>query len=420
MAETCMAEHVAVGSEILLGQISNRHAQTISAAFASHGFFLYHHTSVGDNLDRIIEAFRIASSRVNVVIVTGGLGPTDDDLTKEALAAFLGRSLVLSEEALRDLEAFFATRNRPMPPANRKQAMCIEGGALIPNPNGTAPGQYVRANGVHYFLLPGPPLEMEPMLENHVLPRLHAVFGGTRALVSRILHFCGIGESDVDAGIRDLTSQSNPTVAPLAGEGEMLLRITASDVSESAARARIETVEEMIRSRYGSFIYGVDDDTLASVVGQALQAGGTTVAVAESCTGGLISTMITAVPGSSAYYIGGIVAYDNRLKQDFLDVSEAILTEFGAVSEETARSMAEGVRRRFGATFGLAVTGISGPNGGSVDKPVGLVYVAVSGPKGAQVFRSQHKGSREQIRLRSTKSALWRLWREVKETVPER
>lgn len=381
---------------------------------------MYHHTAVGDNLERIRDVFRVAAARSNVVVVTGGLGPTDDDLTREALASFLGRPLELSEEALRELEQFFARRERPMPAENRKQAMKIQGGVLLPNPNGTAPGQYVEAGGVHFFLLPGPPLEMRPLLEREVIPRLKQLFPGEQVLVSRVLHFCGIGESDVDERVQDLTGRANPTVAPLAGEGEMLLRITASGADEESARRLIEPVEQDIRSRFPGYIYGVDDDTLPVAVGRVLRGAGATLAVAESCTGGLLSAMVTEVPGSSEYFRGSVVAYDNEVKQQALGVSASTLAAYGAVSEATAREMAEGVRTRLGATYGLAVTGIAGPGGGSSDKPVGLVYGAVSGPAGTRTVELHLRGSREQVRLRASKRLLWELWRMVSQGVEKK
>lgn len=413
MENSCRAEYLAVGSELLLGQIANGHARAISLEFAHYGLPLYYHSVVGDNLERIIQAFEVAASRVNVVIVTGGLGPTNDDLTKEALAAYLGRSMTLSEEALRDLQAFFSRRKRPMPQQNRKQAMCIEGGELLQNPNGTAPGQYVCGDGVHYFLLPGPPREMLPMLRDQVLPRLRQLFPGEHTLVSRVLHFCGIGESDVDEQIPELTAMANPTVAPLAGEGEMLLRISAYDVDEVSAEKRIEPIEQALRSRFSAYLYGMDEDTLEIVVGRSLRDSGQTVSVAESCTGGLISSMITAVPGASEYFLGATVAYQNEAKMTQLSVSRETLAEFGAVSEQTAAQMAEGVRKAFKSTYGLSVTGLAGPSGGTAEKPVGLVYGALAGPQGTQVFRMQMRGSRDQIRLRTAKSMLWRLWQQI-------
>ena len=415
MSQVCKAEHIAVGSEILLGQILNGHARAISLEFAAHGLNLYYHSAVGDNMERILQSLEIARSRSNVVVVTGGLGPTKDDLTKEALAAFLNRPLELSEDSLRALEAYFVARKRRMPEENRKQALCISGGEVLPNPNGTAPGQYVEADGVHYFLLPGPPLEMVPMLKNEVLPRLRTVFSNQTRIVSRVLHFCGIGESDVDEQIGDLTAAKNPTVAPLASEGEMLLRITAAGNSDAEAQQYITPVEQMLREKFASFIYGVDDETLPSVVLKVLSGAGQTLAVAESCTGGLIASMLTAIPGSSAYFAGGVVAYQNEVKEKQLGVRSETLTAFGAVSEQTAREMAEGVRSRLNSTYGLSVTGIAGPSGGTPEKPVGLVYGAVAGPDGTQVFRMQFRGSREQVRIRTAKQMLWRLWRMVVE-----
>ncbi|OFW79900.1 MAG: competence/damage-inducible protein A, partial [Alicyclobacillus sp. RIFOXYA1_FULL_53_8] len=281
MMEICRAEHIAVGSEILLGQIANGHARSISLALAAEGFHLFHHSAVGDNMDRIVREFSQAAGRSNVVLVTGGLGPTGDDLTKEALAQFLGLPLEVSAEATIHLDRYFANRNKPMPEENRKQALCLQGGSILPNPNGTAPGQYITYAGVHYFLLPGPPLEMVPMLELEVLPRLRQIFGHQQVLVSRVLHFCGIGESEVDENVQDLTVAMNPTLAPLAGEGEMLLRITASAETDDEARTLIDPVERELRKRFGNFIYGMNEDTLPIAVGRVLSHLGASVSLAE-------------------------------------------------------------------------------------------------------------------------------------------
>lgn len=414
MKEGCRAELLAIGTEILIGQISNSHAQYLSMAMAQEGMFVYHHTTVGDNEERIQNAYALAASRSNVVIVTGGLGPTVDDLTKEVLAKYLNRELYESEEAMQHLVSYFSRFSRGMPDENKKQAMCIEGGELISNPNGTAPGQYIFADGVHYFLLPGPPMEMRPMYHAYVLPKLREVFAeNQQKLVSRILHFYGIGESTVDEQIRDLTDKANPTVAPYAGEGEMVLRISATAVDEEAAVALIAPVEAEIRHRFGDYIYGTDKDTLPSVVASTLTIQNVTLAIAESCTGGLVQQLLTDLPGASAYFLGGVVSYDNRIKQELLDVPETVLNAHGAVSEETAKWMAVGVRNRLNSTYGISVTGIAGPDGGTAEKPVGLAYVAIAGPQGTEVFRMQQRGSREQIRIRVAKHVLWRLWRHV-------
>ncbi len=376
---------------------------------AEHGLFLYHHHAVGDNLERIVQVLKQASERSNVVILTGGIGPTNDDLTRDAVAKHLGLPLTLDPEALAMVESFFRSRSRTMPEENRRQAMRIQGAEILPNPNGTAPGQYVAHEGVHYFLLPGPPLEMKPMLKNEVLPRLLRLFPSPQVLISRILHFCGIGESHVDEQLHDLMQSSNPTLAPLAGEGEMLLRITANAPSVGEAEGLVRAMESEIRRRLGSFIYGTDEDTLPVAAYRGLQACGATVAVAESCTGGMVNAMMAEVPGVSAVWKGGVVAYENAVKMEVLGVSPETLREHGAVSAETAKEMAEGVRQRLGSTYGLATTGIAGPNGGTPDKPVGLVYIAVAGPTGSVVERGLFRGSREQIRIRSSKNALWQL-----------
>jgi nicotinamide-nucleotide amidase len=409
LKEQCRGEHIAVGTEILLGQIANTHARTVSQEFVNHGFFLYHHHAVGDNLQRIVDVLREASSRSNVIIITGGIGPTEDDLSRDALAACLGLPLQLDESVLADIEAFFQRRGKTIPAENRRQAMRIQGAEVLPNPYGTAPGQYVQHRGVHYFLLPGPPLEMKPMLQTHVIPRLKRIFPSPQVLVSRVLHFCGIGESSVDEQITDLLKGENPTVAPLAGEGEMLLRITARAATAPEANALIQPVEAEIRRKFAPYIYGVDEDTLPAVALRVLAERKSSLAVAESCTGGLVQAMLTDVPGCSQVFMGGVVAYDNAVKESLLGVSAATLREHGAVSGETVREMAEGVRDRLGATFGIATTGIAGPGGGTPEKPVGLVYIAVAGPDKTEVYRLVLSGSREQIRIRAAKQLLWRL-----------
>ncbi|RIV29329.1 competence/damage-inducible protein A [Alicyclobacillaceae bacterium I2511] len=413
MSPICKAEHIGVGTEILLGQIANSHARTISQELAAHGFYMYYHTAVGDNMERIGSVLQSAIARSNVVIFTGGLGPTQDDLTRESVAKFVHRKLTFREDAWGTVERYFHRRRRPIPERNRQQAMVIEGGEWLENPNGTAPGQYVGVNGIHYFLLPGPPLEMIPMLKNKVIPKLQRLFPLDMALESRVLHLCGIGESDVDAQIPELLTGRNPTVAPLAGEGEMLLRVTASGHDVNAAKKLIYPVEQRLRSLFGSYIYGTDEDTLAKVVGQRLLGNGASLAVAESCTGGLVSTMITSIPGSSAYYLGGVVSYADAIKMAVLQVTSKSLNQWGAVSEQVALEMARGVRKLTGSNYGIAITGIAGPSGGTVDKPVGLVWFAISGFAGDKAFSGVWSGSREQIRIRAAKYLLWRLWSQL-------
>ncbi|ARU62541.1 competence/damage-inducible protein A [Tumebacillus avium] len=407
------AEILAVGTELLMGQIANTNAQYLSQRLAEIGVGVYHHTVVGDNFERAVQALQTAKDRgANVVILTGGLGPTEDDLTREVVASFVGRSLNLSNEIVEYIRSFYTYRGLEMPQNNKQQAMVIEGAEVLHNPRGTAPGMYLEQDGVHYFLLPGPPTEMRPMYEEQVQAILKRVQGAA-ALVfaSRFLRIFGLGESAMEEQIRDIIqNQSNPTVAPYASEGEVKIRLTASAPTEAEAHALILPLETAIRERIGRFIYGIDDESLEVKAGQLLQAAGQTFATAESCTGGLIGKMITDLPGSSAYFNGGVVSYHNEVKQRVLGVEEAVLKAHGAVSAECAVQMADGAKRVLGTDWAVSVTGIAGPGGGSEEKPVGLVYIAVSGPGGTTVNQHQWKhGDRTQIRLRAAKTALYSL-----------
>lgn len=401
------AELIAVGTEILLGQIDNSHARYLSQELAMLGVSVYFHSSVGDNEERATQLIRTALSRSDIVILTGGLGPTVDDLTREAVAKACAVPLTFSPEAFAEHVApYFARVGRAMPETNRRQAMRVGNAVFLPNPRGTAPGQYVCHEGKHIFLLPGPPLEMRPMFIESVRPVLLRL-AGADVIVSRMLHLYGIGESTVDMRIADLLqAQSNPTLAPLASEGEMLLRLTAKARNAEHAAALMAPLERELRERLGTYVYGVDDDTLAKVALRTLADRKATVALAESCTGGLTAAMLVDVPGSSAQFIGGVVAYDNRVKVSALGVSETLLLQVGAVSEEVAVAMAQGVRERLGADYGVGITGIAGPGGGTEEKPVGLVYIAVSGAQMTEVRRYDYAGDRAQIRIRAAKSAL--------------
>lgn len=404
------AEIIGVGTELLLGQIANTNAQYISDKLALEGIDVYFHQAVGDNRERIRQTLAIAHSRSDVIVLTGGLGPTEDDLTRETVADFLGRQLRMDPDMLGKLGRFFAQLGREMTSNNRKQAMLIEGGRFLDNPRGTAPGQYLEAEGRHYFLLPGPPTELRPMVTDQVIPVLRTVIGRQMTIRSRVLRLFGIGESAMESEVADImNSQSNPTVAPLASEGEVTLRITAKSRSEAEAFALIAPMEERLRQRLGNYIYGVDGETLPVAAGKRLAARGETLALAESCTGGLLASMITDVPGSSAYFKQGWVTYHNDAKREQLGVTTEILETYGAVSEPCARAMAEGARLRSGADWAIAVTGIAGPGGGTPEKPVGLVYIAVAGPDGTGAKEYRFQGDRQQIRIRSAKTALYSL-----------
>ena len=411
------AEIIAVGTELLMGQIANTNAQYLSSKLAEIGISVYHHAVVGDNLQRAIRVLEVAKERgADIVILSGGLGPTEDDLTRQMVADFLGRGMNLSTEILEHIRSLFTYRGREMPENNKQQAMVIEGATVLHNPRGTAPGQYVAGNGMHFFLLPGPPTELKPMYAEQVLPILKQLQGAEeRVFASRYLRTFGIGESMMEEQIKDLiASQSNPTIAPYASEAEAVIRLTASAKNEEEALQLIVPVEAAIRERIGKYVYGVDDETLPIKVGKLLVAQGETLAAAESCTGGMIGAMLTDAAGSSAFFWGSLVTYHNNVKQSVLGVTEEVLQQFGAVSKQCAKQMADGARKQAGTDWAVSVTGIAGPGGGTEQKPVGTVCIAVAGPDGTTV-REHHiwHGDRAQIRLRAAKFALHDLLKRI-------
>ncbi|PWK15492.1 competence/damage-inducible protein A [Tumebacillus permanentifrigoris] len=403
------AELVAVGTELLMGQIANTNAQYLSQRMAEIGIAVYHHAVVGDNLERAQNVLHQAKHRgANVVILCGGLGPTEDDLTRQVVASTLGKPLILSDEIVEHIRSLYTYRGREMPENNKQQALVIEGATVLDNPRGTAPGQYIEADGVHYFLLPGPPAELKGMYQEKVLPILQRVQGEVKQVfASRYLHTFNIGESALELKILDIIqAQSNPTVAPYASEGGCTIRLTASAATEPEALALIAPVEAAIRERIGHYIYGVDDETLQVKPGKLLREKGQRMVTAESCTGGLIGQMVTDLPGSSEYFYGSVVAYDNTIKERVLGVDPAVLREHGAVSEQTAQQMAEGARKLMGVDWAVSVTGIAGPGGGTAEKPVGLVYIGIAGPDGTTVGEHRLFGDRTQVRLRAARTAL--------------
>ncbi len=401
------AEFIAVGTEIILGDIANSHARYLSTEFAKMGIGVYYHTAVGDHLERIVSQIRQAMERSQVIVITGGLGPTDDDLTRTAVAGAVGLPLVYDEEAFARLIApYFLKLGRQYLAVHKRQAQRIGDAQFLPNDRGTAPGQYLQWQGRHLFLLPGPPLEMEGMFVNSVRPILENI-SETGIIISRVLHLFGIGESAAEHQVLDLLQvQTNPTIAPLAGEGEMLFRITAKADNKNQALALIAPVEKEITTRLGNYIYGYDEDTLPFVVLRRLLAMRVKVGFAESCTGGLLTSMIVDLPGSSDVLAGGIIAYHNHVKVAQLGVSEDVLLRDGAVSEVTARQMADGVRIAMRSEYGVSVTGIAGPSGGTEDKPVGLVYVAATDGSTTTVAKHVFPGNRTQVRIRAAKAAL--------------
>ncbi|MDA8233248.1 MAG: competence/damage-inducible protein A [Clostridia bacterium] len=402
------AELVCTGTELLLGQILNTNAQYLSQQLSTIGVDVYFHTVVGDNPGRIKEAINQALKRADVVITTGGLGPTMDDLTKEMAVEALGLELELHQESLRIIEEFFRQRGRQMAENNRKQAMFPKEAIVLPNPMGTAPGAILERQGKWVVILPGPPFELRPMVENHVLPYLQKVIGiQPETILSRVVRLIGIGESQMEEKISDLIlNQTNPTIAPLAKTGEVHIRVTAKTASGEEAGTLIDGVVKELENRLGRYIFGYDEESLELVVGRMLRERNLSIALAESCTGGLIASKLTDIAGSSDYVLYGVVSYSNQAKMDLLKVKEETLLAHGAVSEATAREMAQGVRAMGSANLGLAVTGIAGPGGGTPQKPVGLVYIALAFENNTLCKEFRFTGDRATIKLLTANVAL--------------
>ncbi|HWI54389.1 MAG TPA: competence/damage-inducible protein A [Desulfobacteria bacterium] len=405
------AELISTGTEILLGQILNSNAQYLGQRLAGLGIDVYFQTTVGDNGKRIAEVIRAAVNRADLLIVTGGLGPTMDDLTKEAISEFFGLKLMMDDDSLSSIEAFFRDRGKIMPEINKKQALIPEGAVVIPNKRGTAPGVILEHGSTTVVILPGPPIEMQPMFEETVVPYLREKsMGGSDLIVSRVLRILGLGESAVEEKVSDLVlQQSNPTIAFLAPKGEVLIRITAKAESEAAAEKLIAAPEKEIRKRLGSFIYGSDDETLEKAVVRLFKERGLTVSAAESCTGGLIAKRITDIEGASESFMYGIVSYDNQAKINLLGVSPETLDAHGAVSKETALEMVRGVRKACGTDVAVSVTGIAGPGGGTPEKPVGLVYIGFADSDTTAAEKYLFAGDRETIRWQAANTALNKL-----------
>lgn len=408
------AEIVAVGSELLDPLRRETNGAYITAGLRSVGVDVLARTTVADDAGWLEQAFRQALSRADVVIATGGLGPTADDLTREAAARAAGRALVRDPVLLEALEARFARFGRVMAPVNAQQADRIDGAVSLPNARGSAPGQYLEHEGRLLFLLPGPPGEMQPMFDQQVLPLVRERAGG-RALVTRVLKIASMGESDVEQIVAPLyKTYDNPRTTILGGAGQTELHLTGEGASQAEAAARVEELASGIQALLPGRVYSDDGRDLAEVVASLLTERGATLALAESCTGGLVASRLTAVPGSSAFFERGYVTYSNRAKVDLLGVDPAVIERHGAVSEETARAMAEGARRAAGSDLAVAITGIAGPTGATDDKPVGLVFLALAGlPEGVRVRRAQFPGERDRVRAQAAQSALEMIRRAV-------
>ena len=405
--KTKIAEILCVGTELLLGDIVNTNAAFLSAELAALGFAVYHHSVVGDNPERLRNSLELSLSRSDVVIMSGGLGPTKDDLTKETVASHFGLPLEMREDCLAEIREYFAKTGRVMSKNNEKQAMMPRGATVFHNRYGTAPALAVCENGKTVIMLPGPPVELIPIFKEEIEPFLRAQ--SEYAIVSKNVNIFGIGESALAQKFDALLTESeNPTVAPYCKEGEVRLRVTAKAENEQAALEMCEkVVGELVGSEIGCYIYGIDAPSMEHVLVEKLKEHSLTLSAAESCTGGLIAKRITDIPGCSDVFCGGCVTYTNEVKHKLLGVSEETLERFGAVSAETALEMARGVRERTGSDIGISATGIAGPGGGSEETPVGTVFLGISTKDGDswRKLSLSSRRSREFIRIVSATNA---------------
>lgn len=394
------AEIIAVGTELLLGDILNTNAQFLSRELAQLGIGVYAQTVVGDNSRRLKDALNTALSRADMVVLSGGLGPTDDDITKETAAEVFGQELVFHQEIY---DKILSRVSKNASRTNKKQAYVPKGAYILTNDNGTAPGLVMEHGGKLLMLLPGPPAELEPMFLHYALPILkHKT---DCVILSETIRLFGIGEAQVGETVRDLSECENPTVAPYVKNGDVTLRITARAENEAACNKLIAPAAEEIRARFGDFVYGTGETDLKTKVVQYLIDNNLTVATAESCTAGLIAAAIGDVPGVSSVFREGFVTYSNEAKEKNLGVPGEILKSYGAVSEQTARAMAEGVCQKTNAKIGISATGIAGPDGGTKDKPVGLVYIGVCIGGETSVRKCELKGNRARVRFMTVLNA---------------
>ncbi|GGD67736.1 competence/damage-inducible protein A [Paenibacillus nasutitermitis] len=409
------AEIIAVGTELLLGQTVNTNATYISAGLAELGIDVYFQTVVGDNAARIVQAIEIARQRADLIVFTGGLGPTQDDLTKDALAGYLNRGIHIHEPSMVKIEALFSSRGIHMVESNRRQANQIEDSDPLENSAGLAVGNALLESGMHYVLLPGPPREMKPMFDGPAKAWLRSVMGEQQTLFSRLLKFAGIGESSLEQAIIDLIdSQSDPTIAPYAKEGEVAIRLSTKAVSLDEAVARLDIAQQQIKQRVGQYLFATEDIPLEEAVLRLLRVTGRRFATAESLTGGMLAELVTSLPGSSGEFVGGVVTYTNDMKHKLLGIPLAQLEGTdapGAISESTAAMMAERVRELTDCDFGLSLTGVAGPSEAE-GKPVGTVFFGIAERgKPTVVHKAMLSGNRDIIRLRSAKAILYRFWR---------
>ncbi|MGE5329541.1 MAG: competence/damage-inducible protein A [Deltaproteobacteria bacterium] len=398
------SEIIAVGTELLMGQIANTNAQYISRKLAEYGVNMYYHSTVGDNAERMLEILRLAFKRSDLIILTGGLGPTSDDITKETVAEFLGLDMKIHDESEQRIREYVFKAGREFAESNLKQAMIPVGAQVLKNNYGTAPGVVIEKEGRMIVLLPGPPREMIPMFNSFAEKYLSI---NNSIIYSKYIKLFGIPEAQVEEAIKDLVEgQPNPTVAPYVGDGELTLRVTTRASNISEAEKFVMPVVQDICSRFNEHVFSIEGEKLEKVVVTLLKNSGKKLVAAESCTGGMIASRITSIPGASQVFDRGVVTYSNESKTELIGVKKETLEKYGAVSKETAYEMAKGVREAARADIGVAVTGIAGPSGGSEEKPVGLVYIGLADEKGVDTYEFRFNGDRERIRLLSTMNAL--------------
>lgn len=402
------AEIIAVGSEIMLGDIQNTHAQYLSVQLCELGIDVLFHTAVGDNEKRLTETVQTALSRCDLLIITGGLGPTKDDLTKEIVCRALEIPLKRDEKIQSSIERYFQKSGCSMTENNLRQADCPEGATILENPNGTAPGLIIQKGNIQVILLPGPPGELRPLFEQQVKPHLSKQMGKT--ILSHNIHVFDIGESKVDSLVADIMDGKNPTLGVYAKDGEVRLRATAKADSKEKCEEMLRPMIKEIRNRLDPFIYGIDVKSLENALVQTALKKKKTFALAESCTGGMVAQRVTSIPGASEVFSYGIVSYSNKIKEKQLGVKKKTLKKYSAVSSQTAEEMAEQARKKGKADVGISITGIAGPGGGSKEKPVGLVYIGVSTKEKCfsfkYLFARGLQNERDAIRNRACKQAL--------------
>ena len=406
------AEIIAVGTELLMGEILNSNSRDIARELYNLGIDVYHQSVVGDNLNRVSKELETAFERADLVITTGGLGPTRDDLTKEAAAHFLKRDMILDEASIKHLEDFFGSRGLPLNEGNKRQAYFPEGAKIIPNENGTAPACIIEFDEKVLVILPGPPREVIPLMEKYIIPYLEKRTG--KVFISDIINISGIGEGHMEEKIMDIIeAQENPTVAPYAKEHGLTLRVTASARTEQEARSLLEPVVKKICDRLGMDVYAIGDTTLEAVVASLLIEQNLSISVAESCSGGLLAGRLINYPGISKVFKEGFITYSNESKINTLGVDSKILSKYGAVSEEVAKQMAKGAADRAKSDVALSITGIAGPDGGTDEKPVGLIYIGLYLLGEVKVMKMESWGSRDNVRRRAVSQALDMLRREL-------